>query len=171
MDRADLPGTSPGEGVAAGSLAPGAPGAPASAPEPATQAAGGWRDQISVEVKRLAEIALAQALEAVVAGRGPITPFVVLDRPGGRVLGRFEGEPGAALERARAHVRASDAERAAVAWAGCITVGGVRQDAVVITTSDRGRGGVVVAHRYRETVEGAVVVGRPVLVGPGEPVL
>lgn len=168
MDRVDLPGTSPGEGVAAGALAP---RAPASAPELPTQAAGGWRDQISVEVKRLAEVALAQALEAVVAGRGPMAPFVVLDRPGGRVLGRFEGEPGAALERARAHVRASDADRAAVAWAGCITVGGVRQDAVVITTSDRGRGGVVVAHRYRETVEGVVVVGRPVLVGPGEPVL
>ena len=94
MDRADLPGTSPGEGVAAGALAP---GAPASAPELPTQAAGGWRDQISVEVKRLAEIALAQALEAVVADRGPITPFVVLDRQGRRVLGRFEGEPGAAL--------------------------------------------------------------------------
>src|SRR5665647_2504103 len=68
MDRVDLPGTSPGEGVAAGALAP---RAPASAPELPTQAAGGWRDQISVEVKRLAEVALAQALEAVVAGRGP----------------------------------------------------------------------------------------------------
>jgi len=42
---------------------------------------------------------------------------------------------------------------------------------VVVAASDRGRTGVVVAHRYRETVDGAVVVGRPVPVGPTAPLL
>lgn len=128
-----------------------------------------WRDQLSEQVRRLAEVALGQALDAVQAG--PMAPFVVLDRPEGRVLGRFEGEAAGALARARAHVRASDAARAAIGWDGYLTVSGVRQEAVVVEVSERGLPGVVVAHRYRETVEGTVVVGRPVLVGPGAPIL
>jgi len=128
-----------------------------------------WRQELSVPVRRLAEIALGHALVAV--RTEAMVPFVILDRAGGRVLGRFEGDPRAALARARAHVRASDAARAALGWAGYLTIGGVRQEAVVVEVSDRGRAGVVVAHRYRETTEGPVVVGRPVLVGPGDPLL
>ncbi|NLE72448.1 MAG: hypothetical protein GX609_10245 [Actinomycetales bacterium] len=130
-----------------------------------------WRADLSPEVRTLAEIALSHALEIVVASGSPMLPFTVLEDDGGRVLARFEGEPLAAVERARAHARASAARRAAVAWDGWLTVGGVRQDAVVVHTSDRGRPGVVVAHRYKETLEGTVAVGRPVLVGPGDPVL
>lgn len=141
------------------------------APRVPSQQADTWRGELSPELRRLAEIALGQALEVIVREGGPMTPFVVLDRPAGRVLGRFEGEAGAALARARAHVAACDADRAAVAWDGYLTVGGIRQDAVVVAASDRGRAGVVVAHRYRETVEGTVTVGRPVLVGPTDALL
>lgn len=143
---------------------------PAPAAPPA-DASDDWRAGLSPAVRTLAEITLAHALDAVVADGSPMRPFVVVDDDGGRVLARFEGEPGAAVDRARGHARASDAPRAAVAWDGWLTIGGVRQDAVVVQASDRGHGGVTVAHRYRETLEGVVVVGRPVLVGPGEPVL
>lgn len=141
------------------------PGPPA-APDPAV-----WRDTLSAELRTLTEITLAHALEAVVDAGSPMLPFAVTDAPDGRFLYRFDGEPGAAAERARDHARASEGPRAAVAWDGWLTVGGIRQDAVVVHASERGRPGVVVAHRYRETLEGIVVVGRPVLVGPGEPVL
>ncbi len=136
-----------------------------------TQPTDAWRGELSPSVRRLAEVALGQALDAIVREGGPMTPFVVLERTEGRMLGRFEGEAGAALARARAHVADCDADRAAVAWDGYLTVAGIRQDAVVVAASDRGRTGVVVAHRYRETVEGTVVVGRPVLVGPTEALL
>ena len=152
-------------------LSPPLPG-PAPRPEPApTTEAPDWRAGLSPDVRTLAEIALSHALEAVVAFGSPMLPFAVLDDGAGRVLARFEGEPLAAVARARAHAAASDARRAAVVWDGWLTVGGVRQDAVVVHASDRGQAGVVVAHRYRETLEGTVVVGRPVLVGPGDPVL
>lgn len=141
------------------------------APRVPAQYADTWRSELSAPLRALAEVALGQALETIVREGGPMTPFVVLDRPHGRVLGRFEGEAGAALAKARQHVAACDADRAAVAWDGYLTVGGIRQDAVVVAASDRGRTGVVVAHRYRETVEGTVVVGRPVLVGPTDALL
>lgn len=130
-----------------------------------------WRDELSPAVRRLAELALGQALEAVVRRGSPMAPFVVLDGPDGPVLGRFEGEAGAAVARAREHARGSDAARVAVAWDGYLTVQGVRQDAVLVEASDRGLPSVVVAHRYRETVEGTVAVGRPVVVGSREALL
>lgn len=139
---------------------------PAAVPDPAL-----WRDSLSAELRALTEITLAHALEAVVATGSPMPPFAVVEGPQGRLLCRFEGDPSAAAERARAHARASQGPRAAVAWDGWLTVGGIRQDAVVVQASERGRPGVVVAHRYRETLEGVVVVGRPVLVGPGDAVL
>lgn len=142
---------------------------PAPAPEPAREPA--WRDTLSRGVRTLAEIALSHALEAVVEAGSPMLPFAVIEDDAGRLLARFEGEPLAAVDRARAHARESGAARAAVAWDGWLTVGGIRQDAVVVHASDPGQEGVVIAHRYRETLEGIVVVGRPVLVGPGEPVL
>jgi hypothetical protein len=141
------------------------------APWVPTQSSGAWRGTLSVELRRLVEIALGQALEVIVRDGGPMTSFVVLERPSSRVIGRFDGEGSAALARARAHVATCDADRAAVAWDGYLTVAGIRQDAVVVAASDRGRTGVVVAHRYRETVDGTVVVGKPVLVGPTDPLL
>lgn len=139
---------------------------PAALPDPAV-----WRASLSPELRALTEIALAHALEAVVEAGSPMLPFAVTEGPEGRLLCRFEGEPRAAAERARAHARVSEGPRAAVAWDGWLTVAGIRQDAVVVQASERGRTGVVVAHRYRETLEGTVVVGRPVLVGPGDAVL
>ncbi len=139
---------------------------PAAVPDPAV-----WRDALSPELRALTEITLAHALEAVVASGSPMLPFAVTDGPEGRLLCRFDGESTAATDRARAHARASGSPRAAVAWDGWLTVGGIRQDAVVVQASERGRPGVVVAHRYRETLEGTVVVGKPVLVGPGDAVL
>ena len=143
------------------------PATPGEAPAPRPQ----WRESLSPQVRTLAEIALSHALESVVISGSPMLPFVVLEDDDGRRLARFDGEPGAAVDRARAHAAAADVPRAAVAWDGWLTVGGVRQDAVVVHASDAGSAGVVVAHRYRETLEGVVVVGRPVLVGPGDPVL
>lgn len=159
-----------------------APSDPAAMPDPATGAGATlWRDALSPELRTLTEITLAHALEAVVATGTPMLPFIITeaevpqDADAGcaprRTLHRFEGELGAAVEKAREHARAFDGPRAAIAWDGWLTVGGIRQDAVVVQASERGRTGVVVAHRYRETLEGVVVVGRPVLVGPGEPVL
>lgn len=139
---------------------------PAALPDPAV-----WRDSLLPELRALTEITLAHALEAVVEAGSPMLPFAVTEGAEGRLLCRFEGEPTAAAERARAHARASQGPRAAVAWDGWLTVAGIRQDAVVVQASERGRAGVVVAHRYRETLEGTVVVGRPVLVGPGDAVL
>lgn len=139
---------------------------PAALPDPAV-----WRDSLSPELRALTEITLAHALEAVVEAGSPMLPFAVTEGAEGRLLCRFEGEPAAAAERARVYARASDGPRAAVAWDGWLTVAGIRQDAVVVQASERGRTGVVVAHRYRETLEGTVVVGRPVLVGPGDAVL
>ena len=130
-----------------------------------------WRDALSPELRTLTEITLAHALEAVVDAGSPMRPFAVTEDGGGRTLVRFDGEPGAATDRAREHARTSAGPRAAVAWDGWLTVGGIRQDAVVVQASERGRTGVVVAHRYRETLEGTVVVGKPVLVGPGDAVL
>lgn len=157
-----------------------APSGPAAAPDPATGTeATLWRDALSPELRTLTEITLAYALEAVVANGTPMLPFTVTESdpaPGSthapeRVLHRFEGDLGAAVEKARAHAHASGGPRAAVAWDGWLTVSGIRQDAVVVQASERGAPGVVVAHRYRETLEGVVVVGKPVLVGPGDPVL
>ena len=139
---------------------------PAAIPDPAV-----WRDSLSPELRALAEITLAHALEAVVETGSPMLPFAVTEGPEGRLLCRFEGEPTAAADRAREHARTSQGSRAAVAWDGWLTVAGIRQDAVVVQASERGRPGVVVAHRYRETLEGTVVVGKPVLVGPGDAVL
>ncbi len=139
---------------------------PAAVPDPAV-----WRDTLSPELRTLTEITLAHALEAVVDAGSPMLPFVVTEGPEGRMLCRFDGDVTAAVDRARAHARAAEVPRAAVAWDGWLTVGGIRQDAVVVHASERGLAGVVVAHRYRETLEGTVVVGRPVLVGPGDPVL
>lgn len=146
---------------------PGHAAARGSDPERPTGIAG-----LSAQVRTLAEIALAHALDAVVAQGSPMAPFAVLeDADGRRVLARFEGEPLAAVERARAHARQSGAARAAVAWDGWLTVADIRQDAVVVHASDPGCDGVVVAHRYRETLAGVVAVARPVLVGPDDPVL
>ena len=139
---------------------------PAAVPDPAV-----WRESLSPQLRALTEITLAHALEAVVATGSPMLPFAVTEDLEGRLLRRFAGEPTGATEQARAHARASRGPRAAVAWDGWLTVGGIRQDAVVVQASERGRTGVVVAHRYRETLEGTVVVGRPVLVGPGDAVL
>lgn len=139
---------------------------PAAAPDPTV-----WRDTLTPELRTLTEITLAHALEAVVATGSPMPPFTVTEGPEGRLLVRVDGEPTAAVERAREHARTSAGPRAAVAWDGWLVVGGIRQDAVVVHASERGQTGVVVAHRFRETLDGTVVVGKPVLIGPGDPVL
>jgi hypothetical protein len=160
---AHLPGSRAAEPAADVAAAPDAPAVPTQKTD--------WRDALSVGVRDLAEIALSLALEAVVAAGSPMLPFVVLEDASGRRMTRFDGDPVAAIDHARAYAEGSGADRAAVCWDGWLTVGGVRQDAVVVQASDRRRSGVVVAHRYRETLEGVVVVGKPVLVGPGDPVV
>lgn len=139
---------------------------PAAAPEPVA-----WGSALSPELRRLTEATLAHALEAVMAEGSPMAPFVVADAPDGRIVRRFPGDPDLAVVQARAHAAAVSTDRAAVAWDGWLVVSGVRQDAVVVHASERGQVGVVVAHRYRDTLEGTVVVGRPVVVGPADPVL
>ena len=139
---------------------------PAAVPDPAL-----WRETLPPELRTLAEITLAHALEEVVDAGSPMRPIAVTEVHDGRVLCRFDGDPSAAVERARSQARASEGPRAAVAWDGWLTVGGIRQDAIVVHASERGSTGVIVAHRYRETLDGTVVVGKPVLVGPGDPVL
>jgi hypothetical protein len=139
---------------------------PSAGPDPLT-----WRDTLSAEVRRLTEVTLTHALDQIVEVGSPMPPFVVTDGPRGLLMTRFDGDPDVAVARARLYAATVAAPRAAVAWDGWLVVGGVRQDAVVVQASERGTAGVVVAHRYRETLEGIVIVSTPVLVGPGEPVL
>ncbi len=89
---------------------------------------------------------------ASVADGGPLIPFAMIETPAGRTLARFVAdtlEEGQA--RAREHVgAAADAQRAAVAYDGYLTLEGIRSDAIFVEAQERGEAAAVVfAQRYR----------------------
>ncbi|MGW6132033.1 hypothetical protein ACWFNE_18585 [Cellulomonas sp. NPDC055163] len=126
----------------------------------------------SPEVQALASFALGHAVHSIVPEGGPLIPFCLLeDADGGRSLHRFVGELGESVERAREHVRASGAVRAAVAWDGYLTADGTRTDALFVEASDAGRSSVVLAQRYSPVPGRTAPVGEPVTVERGAPLL
>ena len=128
---------------------------------------------------------LDQALEAALTPGAVAVPFAVVDGSPeqGHELRRFGGEPGQALQDARAWVRTSAAARAAVAWFGRLPAddtdaAAVGPRAVLVEASDAGAPSLVVAHRYSAaTAEGegrarpARPVGEPVVLGQAAPLL
>ncbi|WP_258724138.1 DUF3806 domain-containing protein [Cellulomonas sp. NS3] len=126
----------------------------------------------SPEVEALASFALAHAVRSIVPEGGPLIPFcLVEDADGARALHRFVGELGESVERAREHVRASGAVRAAVAWDGYLTADGTREDALFVEASEAGRSSVVLAQRYSPVPGRTAPVGETVTVDRGAPLL
>ena len=136
---------------------------------PRVQPAGGPLDG---PLGDLALFALTHAVRSVVPEGGPLIPFAMVETTDGRALARFVGDLEEAQARARDHVRASSAVRAAVAWDGYLTVEGVRTDALFVEAGEPGTAGIVLAHRYRDAGAGpAEAIGRPILVDPARPPL
>ncbi|MFS0700720.1 DUF3806 domain-containing protein [Cellulomonas sp. 179-A 4D5 NHS] len=128
--------------------------------------------EASPEVEALASFALAHAVHSIVPEGGPLVPFCLLeDADGGRSLHRFVGELGESVERARDHVRASGAVRAAVAWDGYLTADGSRTDALFVEASDAGRASVLRAQRYAPVPGRTAPVGEPVTLERGASLL
>jgi len=73
--------------------------------------------------------------------------------------------------QARLWVRGSGGLRAAVAWAGRLAEDGEQHDAVFVEASDRGRPGIVVAHRYVDRPGAAHALGEPLIVDQPGPLL
>ena len=95
-------------------------------------------------------VALDHGIDSVTEG-GPLIPFALTETSDGRDLSRFATET---LEegqaRARDHVRAAGADRAAIAYDGYLTVEGDRNDAIFVEAQERGEGySVMFAQRYR----------------------
>lgn len=119
--------------------------------------------------------ALDHGVESVAEG-GPLIPFAITETSEGRALARFVTET---LEegqvRAREHVGAAiDAERAAIAYDGYLTVEGARSDAIFVEAQERGEGeAVVFAQRYRPggRFKKFATVGNAAFVGSGDPLL
>ena len=95
-------------------------------------------------------VALDHGIDSVTEG-GPLIPFALTETGDGRDLTRFATET---LEegqaRARDHVRAAGADRAAIAYDGYLTVEGDRNDAIFVQAQERGESdSVLFAQRYR----------------------
>lgn len=127
-------------------------------------------EDLSPEVKELALFALAHGVDCVIPDGGPMPPFVMVETAAGKSLVRFVGveDP---LTAMRNHLAASGGIRGAMVWDGYLTDEGVRTDAVFVEASDAGRGSLVLAHRYTQSDAGASVVGRPMLISLGRPLL
>lgn len=123
-------------------------------------------------VLELGRLALEHAVRSVVPDGGPLIPFAIVESAEGRSLQRFVGELAECHQRSRDHVRAAaGATCAAIAWDGYLTSEGRREDAVFVEAGEPGSASVIWAHRYRETPEGTLAVGGPVVVGSGPPMM
>lgn len=171
-DRESAPDASAAEPAAAPVLPPGTRPArtPADLPSPPSPAA-----------QDIALGALDHALEATLAGVDAATTFALVDGPAAsHEVRRFDAHEAA---EAREWVRASGADRAAVAWIGRLPgdssdPSSVGARAVLVEASDAGAPSLVVAHRYSAPVqegEGrarpARAVGEPLVIGQGAPLL
>lgn len=104
----------------------------------------------SEELIEVVFAALDHGIESVRDG-GPVIPFVLAERAGGRDLTRFAAETlEEAHAQARQHAGSSDADRVVVAYDGYLTVAGERSDAVFVEAQERGsESSVIFAQRYR----------------------
>lgn len=127
-------------------------------------------EDLSPQIKDLALFALEHGIDCVVPEGGPLIPFVMVETAAGKSLVRFAGLENP-LPVMRSHVAASGGIRGAMAWDGYLTDDSGRTDAIFVEASDAGCGSVVFAHRYAESDAGARVLGRPVLVSLGQPLL
>ena len=127
-------------------------------------------EDLSSQVKDLALFALKHGVDCVVPEGGPMPPFVMVETVAGKSLVRFVGldDP---LPAMRSHLAASGGLRGAMVWDGYLTDEGVRTDAIFVEASDAGCGSLVLAHRYAQSDGGSYVLGRPMLVSLGQPLL
>ena len=110
--------------------------------------------QLSERLLDLVFRALDEATELIIDG-GPLTPFVITetaDRE--RTVERFAGDDvdvAEALARESITTRlAAAAQRAVIAYDGCVTIGGARSDAVIVQAQEHGKTrSVVFAQRYQ----------------------
>jgi hypothetical protein len=98
-----------------------------------------YGDEPSEELRGLAFLALEHGIDSIRAN-APLVTFAIVERPDGRDLHRFQAETlEESQQRARDHVRASPgAKRAAVAWAGKVTLDKRRTAAVVVEAYEDG---------------------------------
>lgn len=132
--------------------------------------AGHGEDGLSPQVKELALFALAHGVDCVIPDGGPMAPFVMVEKAEGKSLVRFVGIEDT-LAHMRDHVTVSGGIRAALVWDGYLTDEGLRTDAIFVEASDAGCGSVVLAHRYTQSDAGAHVLGSPMLLSFGQPLL
>ena len=130
----------------------------------------------SEQLLNFALFALDHAAESVIASGGPLVPFAITEAGGQRQLARFPGDLEEGQQQARTSVRsAPDAELAAVAWDGYLTVGGERADAVFVEASGRSDPeSVLIAQRYRivgRLKKRTQRVGNAAVVGSGLPLI
>lgn len=145
--------------------------APSSTPVALSTADATHREEdLSPQVKDFALFALAHGVDCVPDGGGSMPPFVMVETGAGKSLVRFVGvdDP---LPAMRNHVAASGGVRAAMVWDGYLTDEGERRDAIFVEASDAGCGSIVLAHRYAQSGTGAQVIGRPMLISLGQPIL
>lgn len=125
----------------------------------------------SWEAQDLALRALEHAVDAVVPQGGPLAPFAMVHDGVQVHWQQFDGDHGQAQVQARLWVRGSGGLRAAVAWAGRLAADGEQHDAVFVEASDRGRPGIVVAHRFVDRPGAAQALGEPVILEQPGPLL
>lgn len=129
-------------------------------------------EEPSDALMEFALFALDHATASVVPEGGPLVPFSLIDGADGRSLARYLGEMEAGQQHAREAVQATDeAQLAAVAWDGYLTVEDQRFDAVFVEASERGDSeSVILAQRYSlrgRLRKKAAAVGNAALVGRG----
>jgi hypothetical protein len=104
----------------------------------------------SDDLMDFALFALDHATDSVLASGGPLVPLALIKVEGSRSLSRFAGDLERGQEKARSLIRSSaNADRAAAAWDGHLTVEGERTDAVFVEASKTSDPeSVVLAQRY-----------------------
>ncbi len=122
-------------------------------------------------------LAALQEFSAQVAGRGEEAPFAVIELPSGQYIQGFKRERlEFGFEEARQALLAvpSEAERYALAWAGYLTIQGVRYEAILVEGGERGKPrGAQMGLRYRRRPPEVKfeAVGNPTILGAGNNLL
>ena len=121
----------------------------------------------------LALFAIDHATNSVVPEGGPLIPFAILEKEGGRSLHRFQAERLEEMVAAgRAFVRGQeDLDRVAFAWDGYFTLDGVRSDALFVEASEASaESSLIFVQRYETRGlfrKRAHTVGEPLQAGTG----
>ena len=119
---------------------------------------------------------LDQARENVIPSGGALTAFAMIETAAGErslVSAPAGSAVGPAAARSAVTAASGDIVRSAVAWNGHITVEGVRDEAILVEGSERGRTVYTFAQRYRRRgffTKVAYAYGNPALVGKADSV-